>query len=144
MNQYETEKNFIDIVLNTAYYGAIRSMNSLLHDGPGRLKYSDEVINYCKWFSKLDENERNKVLQIIKDSVVRSVFNFLNILDNTGPYPVKNVASEYILNLQTYSSEEDFLSDKPNDVIRVNDPNSSVGDLHDLFLEILRDPDGGK
>lgn len=137
MNLDDAMNTFIGIVLKQAVEGTVDGMKTLLMEGPpGRVK-DQRYLSLQKRFSCLNEDEKEFVLAVARESAVRSVFNLLVVLDNKVGYPIRGEVSDFALNLQTYESAGELRKYLPKEVIRINRSYSIDGDLHDKLTEIV-------
>ena len=76
MNKQEFINSIKEVIVNDS----IKSVESNLLKLPGRAP-EKKLIILSQWFNKLDNNDRNMVMQVVKKSVQTSVFGFLCVLD---------------------------------------------------------------
>ncbi|MCI0390966.1 MAG: hypothetical protein MOB07_19650 [Acidobacteria bacterium] len=137
IDRNEAAKIFLEQVIYSAFDGAIKSIQSLLSDGPPGRKPPEDKVHRSQWFNSLDNESQQHVLTIIRDSVDAAVFGCLVLLDNqTVGYPLDGQLSDYALYLQTYSGEDAVKTDQPQVSVRIN-PAWSTEFLHDMFRWII-------
>jgi len=124
---------FLSKIIDHAYNGAIIGIRKILEKGPsGRAKQVKKNMIY-NWYQKLDENDRQIVLDLIEESVKLSIFSFLVVLDNKAGGPPLDQNSDFALYLQTYESDNEMFNYSPSNQTRVNMSYTIGGELHDEF-----------
>jgi L-amino acid N-acyltransferase YncA len=133
VNPKEAARIFLDR-LSHAYNGAIKGVVALLEKGPrGRKKQPHEVALH-QWFQNLDEEGREHVLAIVRETANTTVFACLVLLDNKMVgYPLEGQMSDFAVYLQTYENEEAKAANSPETSTRLNLSYTPDGDLHDEF-----------
>ena len=121
MNQEE----FIAAIKIAVHDSSIHGMKKLLTSPPGRRPRAKLKRN-SEWFNTLPETERQRVEDIITDTVHFTLFNFLCVLD--GVKVIENTPNKGTLQLYfTKNGEKSQL-------------NSEVGEmLHDLYQSVVQD-----
>ncbi len=76
MNNQDFVKRIIEVVREDSITDSIED----LIDPPGR-KPSSEDIELSSWFNHLDDNEKEKLIKIIRRAVDTSIFGFFAVLD---------------------------------------------------------------
>lgn len=139
-------KNAIDIflrrIISHSYDGAIRGVRKILERGPSGRAKQVKRSKIFEWYQKLDEKDRQVVLDIIEESVRLSVFSFLVVLDNKAGGPPLDLNSDFALYLQTYASDNDRTNYSPNTSTRLNMSYTVDGELHDEFNHLLQTREG--
>jgi hypothetical protein len=137
-NKNELVNHFIDAIINRAVDNTKNNMETLLTQGPpGQIKDPTDLA-ISEWYLNLKDQDKEMVQQITQNSIIRTVFNVLVIIDNKIGYPIEGVASDYSLNLHIYNNQDDLFSNKPQQTIRINQSYSPKGDLHDLFVNKIK------
>lgn len=127
-------KGFMEKLTRSVRDGTFKSMKRLLQEGPPGRRKDPKLVEMQNWFLNLNEDDRRFVLEIAQETIDRTIFNFLVLLDNKVPgYPITGEVSDFALSIQTYKSDEELFNYWPKDVIRIN-KSYTGGDLHDDFI----------
>jgi hypothetical protein len=112
--------------------------NRLVHGPPGR-KPSAAALALSEWFRNLNSDDQARVTEAIRAAVDSAVFGVLVILDGaSGGPPLEDVASDFALSLQTYSSDDARNENAADVSVRIN-PADTTEPLHDMFRWMLQD-----
>lgn len=121
MNQEE----FIAAVKIAVHDSSIRGMMELLTAPPGRRPRAKLKRN-SEWFKSLPETERQRVEEIITDTVHFTLFNFLCVLD--GVKVIEDTSEKGILQLNFIKNgEKTHLNSEADEM------------LHDLYQSVVQD-----
>lgn len=125
MEKEMNQEEFIAAIKIAVHDSSIRGMNELLSSPPGR-RPRPKLKRNSEWFNSLQETERQRVEDIITDSVHFTLFNFLCVLD--GVKVIEDTVEKGRLQLYfTKNGEKTLL-------------NSEVGEmLHDLYQSVVQD-----
>ncbi len=74
------KKEFVNAIKEVVVNDSIKSVESNLTNPPGRSP-DKKLILLSQWFKKLNDADREMVIQVINESVQMSVFGFLCVLD---------------------------------------------------------------
>ena len=132
------------MLINECSETMLPEIMGVLRDGPSGGQPPADEVRRSKWFQSLQASEREEVQGIIGYSLDLCLFHLLNILDGTSPVqPIKEQASDFAVYLQTYDSDEDEESGKPETAVRINpvipDYANDEEQLHDIFSEMMND-----
>ena len=131
-------KLFLDIVNQQAIKGTYTGIEDLLKEGPpGRLKKQD-YVKFHEWYRNLGEQDKEIVLNIIREAINRTIFNLLVILDNKVGNLLEGDISDLTLNLQIYTDRDNLFKYNPQEITRINKSYSIDGDLHDIFTDMIK------
>jgi hypothetical protein len=126
-------KGFMEKLTRSVRDGTFKSMKRLLQEGPPGRQKDPKLVEMQNWFLNLNEDDRRFVLEIAQETIDRTIFNFLVLLDNKVPgYPITGEVSDFALSIQTYKRNEDLFDYRPKDTVRIN-RSYTGGDLHDNF-----------
>ncbi len=112
-------EGFIDSIKTVVIEDSIKSVESNLIKPPGRAP-EKKLLTLSEWFNKVSSEDRNMIMQIVKESVETSVFGFLCVLD--GVRAIEDDEEKGKLDLYYKKGEKQIL---------LNDPNEDY--LHDLL-----------
>ncbi len=130
-------ERFLEMLVRRAYHGSIRSLTSILADGPQGLEPQPYLTELHRWYRLLDESSREKVIQVVREAVEAAIFGVLVLLDGmTGGDPMPGTVSDFAVYLQTYESDEARKSNSPLSKVRLN-PAYTGDDLHHQFISML-------
>lgn len=133
----EAAQIFVKSVFIEAHQGTIEVIDELLRQGPSGRDPSKHFVRLHEWFVALNSGDRNKVAAVIAETAQVAVFQCLAFMDGvTGGWAVPGTVSDFALYLQTYTDEAAWLENQPQDAVRINHPNRTGPDLHDLFIEL--------
>lgn len=125
---------FMEFIINRAYKSVIKGITGRLENGPSGKEPPQEKIGQYEWFKNLDEEGKQKVHSIVRDTVESTLFGVFVILDGaSGGYPIKGELSDFALYLQTYKNEKSYDTNLPKTYVRLN-PSNQTEDLHDIFM----------
>lgn len=132
----EAAQIFVKSVSVEAYEGTIEVMNEYLQQGPPGRDPSKYLVRLHEWFVTLDSTDRDKLAAVIAETARVAVFECLALLDGvTGGWAVPETVSDFAVCLQTYADDAAWLENRPQGAVRINHPNRTGPDLHDLFTE---------
>ncbi len=135
----EAAQVFVKSVFVEAYEGTIEVVNEYLQQGPPGRDPSKYLLRLHDWFVTLDSTDRDKLAAVIAETARVAVFQCLSSLDGvTGGWAVPDTISDFALYLQTYADEATWLENEPRGAVRINHPNRTGEDLHDLFIELCQ------
>lgn len=125
MEKEMNQEEFIAAIKIAVHDSSIRGMKELLTSPPGRRPRAKLKRN-SEWFNTLPETERQRVEDIITDTVHFTLFNFLCVLD--GVKVIESTPEKGTLQLYfTKNGEKSHL-------------NSEVGEmLHNLYQSVVQD-----
>lgn len=127
----EAARLFIDRMTRGVYHETYNGIVSLLSEGlPGRV---DDPFETEKWYKGLDETHKAIIHEMIRASIIETIFNVMVYLDNLkGGYPARDQVSDFALYLQIYSDRKEMANNQPQEKVRFNSINDD--ELHDLFM----------
>lgn len=94
-----------------------------------------ELVALHQWYRRLDDQDREYVLAVVRDAVDAAVFGCLVLLDGAAGTAIPGKMSDFALYLQTYAGS----TRDPESVefsVRFNPP-AITEDLHDMFQRLL-------
>jgi len=132
---------FIDQIVHRTRHGTIEAILRMLEEGPsGRSPRPTDLARY-DWFRSLDADDKEKVAEVVRETVDRTLFSTMALLDGaTSGWPVQGRCSDFVLYLQLYSDEESYLENAPSRLERINRPDNAE-DLHDRYMNAAEDAD---
>ena len=135
--QKEAENIFLNIVMNYVFLSTEKTMYDILSKEASGNFQDVERAELQKSFLNLDEKQKELFLFAINQTISRTIFNFLVLLDNklTG-YPLGNIPSDFGVYLHGYKNEDDLYKYSPSTSVRIN-MSYTGSDLHDNFLSLL-------
>jgi len=74
------KQEFIDSIKIAVLEGSISSVQRILESPPGRSP-SHKIIELSAWYKKLENEDKEAMLKVIRESIETSVFVFLCVLD---------------------------------------------------------------
>ena len=129
---------FVNRLINRTYKIGVRGIKEELEEGPtGRVPLV-ELVALHQWYQRLDDQDREYVLAVIRHVVYATVFHCLVLLDGAAGYAIPGKTSDFALYLQTYAGNTRD-PDSPDSVefsVRFNPP-AITEDLHDMFQRLL-------
>jgi hypothetical protein len=135
---------FVKMVIKMVVNATFKDVQEILKEGPPVRVKKPEDLEIQKWYLNLQENEKKIVSKIVLGSINRTVFHLLVILDNkTIGYPLEGEVSDFALYLQTYDSKKDLFGYNPKELLRINKSHSGEVELHDIFMNLTSQGDGG-
>ncbi|MCA1032997.1 hypothetical protein LCL95_18575 [Bacillus timonensis] len=120
MNNKDFVKTIIEVVREESIADSIED----LIDPPGR-KPSSEDIELSSWFNQLEDNDKEKLIKIVRRAVDTSIFGFLAVLD--GVRAIESDPNKGKLELHYKKTENSILLNNPK-----------VEYLHDIFNNQIR------
>ena len=78
-----TTETFIDVVKEVVRDASINSVETLLHQVPGRSP-DKRLVALSAWHTALSNSDKQMVAQVIKEAVDGAVFGFLCVLDGSS------------------------------------------------------------
>ncbi len=131
---------FLKKILNHGYQGSVQGQTSVLEKGPPGKKPPQHTIELYQWFQQLDQQDRNNVLAIIRETAKLAVFGCLVVLDNmTVGYPLEGELSDFAVYLQTYENADARKANISKRFIRINPASTLDEDLHDMMIYALKE-----
>jgi hypothetical protein len=128
---------FINRIVYGIRNGSIRAVQGELEDGPPDRAPDAVNIALHQWFHSLGEEDKDKVLEVVRRAIDQAQFSTLVLLDGaTGGRPIRDRPSDLALYLQAYDDEESLSVDHPTYRRRVNHTRDSEG-LHDKFMRAI-------
>ena len=113
-----TTETFIDVVKEVVRDASINSVETLLHQVPGRSP-DKRLVALSAWHTTLSDSDKQMVAQVIKEAVDGAVFGFLCVLD--GVSVVEPGSGDF---------EVRYIRNGESMVLA---PNEEAGYLHDLY-----------
>lgn len=113
------KEEFIDAIKTVVIKDSIKSVESNLIEPPGRAP-EKKLLTLSEWFNKVSSEDRNMIMQLVKESVETSVFGFLCVID--GVRAIEDDDEKGKLNLYYEKGHKQILLNDPDDVY-----------LHDLL-----------
>jgi hypothetical protein len=130
---------FMRQVIDRVYSGALGVMKSQLEDPKTLKKGREREIRLFEWYANLDQENREMVWEVIRNTVFSTTFRFLVLVDNAVDMPLQGKVSDFAIYLQTYENWENAGKNAPAMQVRFNPP-FAINDLHDmLYFELGSD-----
>ena len=127
---------FVNRLITRAYKIGIRDMKEELEEGPSGRTPLVELVALHQWYQRLDDQDREYVLAVIRHVVHSTVFGCLVLLDGAAGYAIPGKVSDFAVYLQTYANIDAQGADSPELRVRVN-PAFTTEYLHDMFDWLL-------
>src|SRR5689334_8192783 len=91
-------KGFMEKLTRSVRDGTFKSMRRLLQEGPPGRQKDPNFVKMQNWYLNLNEDDKRFVLEIAQETIDRTIFNFLVLLDNKVPgYPITGEVSDFAL-----------------------------------------------
>jgi hypothetical protein len=127
-------KGFMEKLIDSVRDGTAKGMKRLLQEGPPGRQKDPRLVKMQNWYLNLEEDDKRFVLEVVHETIDRTIFNFLVLIDNKVPgYPITGEVSDFAISIQTYKNDEELFNYEPKDAIRIN-RSYTGGDLHDDFI----------
>lgn len=112
-------QEFVEAIRKSVDEGSVEALKSVLTKPPGRSP-KQEWKELSKWYNEGDDDQKSKIISLIKEAVSMSVFSFLCVLD--GIRAIEN----------SFDKGQLFLYyEKDKQRVLLNDPDKEY--LHDLL-----------
>lgn len=112
-------EEFIEIIKTVVEKNSITATVSTLESPPGR-QPAETLIALSQWYNNLEKENKENIIQVIKEAVGMTIFSFLCTLD--GVRAIENSTEKGRLNLYYEKGEERILLNNPQEEY-----------LHDIF-----------
>jgi hypothetical protein len=110
---------FVEAIRMAVERPSLDGIEQLLTKPPGRSP-NKELLKRSHWYNKLTDEDKRMVLEIAKESIQMSLFNFFCVLD--GVSAIEDTEKKGVLELYF---------EKDGERIFINDPNREF--LHDIY-----------
>lgn len=132
MNKQLATKEFIDTVLDCSVKRGVEDMQSLLQFATDSqtAKWSE----LSKFYTSLDENSKENIKVIIRESIVNSLISLFVLFDGASGYTyISEKPCTIQLSICVYANENDATSQNIEQEFIIA-PVKSGEDLHDVFI----------
>lgn len=136
----EATELFIRTLISEAYDGVVEDIMSTLENGPPGSSPGPELFSLHQWFRGLDDESREHLAAVVRESIDSALFHSLVLLDGlSGRLAVQGQPIDFALYLQMYRDRSPRAENKPYESVRLNPPNLAAESLHDIFHRLLQE-----
>jgi len=107
-------KEFVTALKEVVIDESIRSVQENLYRPPGR-KPAEELRIQSEWYNKLNDYDKQILIQIITESIDSAVFGFLCVLD--GVRAIENVEKGKLRLYYEKGGEQNLLNDEHSEML---------------------------
>jgi hypothetical protein len=137
LNQNTAAALFIKKLIQHAYHGTIRDIKKLLERGPSWPSPAERDVELHNWFTELDAESRDLVLQVVEETASAVIFHTLTIFDGVAGTLLPGKITELLIELRVYDGVKQIRSRTPSISVELNPRGVPSDELHDLFQHML-------
>ncbi len=138
LDRNEAADHFIRRIIREVYDTVSVDIVESLETGLPKDSYQER----SDWYLSLHESQRKHLEAITKDAVYSVIFRVFSVLDGvSGVEFYGEKPANYTLFFDTFLSEEAYDNENYEDRVQINPIHQQDNFLHDIFQEIMEEPD---